>query len=154
MEIQYLLFICLLCSSVVVSQAFSYIIALGNVQESLSAPAYIEVRHLTDSNYRRKYAYVVCGSLAVNCLLAGWCAMNPGSFLFRMSALACICTVVDIWLAVKGNGPVNELINTWRADHYPADWQRYRDRWLHIFRWRQLAMITGFIALLAGALFG
>ena len=153
MEVQYLLFICLLSGSVVASQAFSYIIALRNVQENLSAPAYIELRHLTDRNFRRKYPYVLYVSLLGNCLLAAWCAINIKSLLFSMALLACICSFADLWLTLKGNMPINNRVNTWRTDDYPADWQHYRDRWLYIFRWRQLAMITGLLALLTAALF-
>lgn len=154
MEMKYLLFINLLISSIVVSQAFSYIIALRNVQENLQAPAYIELRHLTDSNFRRKYPYVVYASLVSGTLLMVWCAMNMQSLLFIMASLAWICTVADILLTVKGNMPINNLVNTWQTTQYPADWQQYRDRWLQIFRWRQVAMIAGFIALLTAALFG
>ncbi|MEI9945943.1 MAG: hypothetical protein WDN26_17195 [Chitinophagaceae bacterium] len=42
----------LLAYSMVVSQSFSYMIALDNVQRNLPAASYIDLRKLLDKNFR------------------------------------------------------------------------------------------------------
>ena len=62
--------------------------------------------------------------------------------------------IIDILLTVKGNMPINNMINTWTEDHYPADWKTYRAKWLSIFGKRQIANIIGFLCLLMAVVFG
>ncbi|MGB5007183.1 MAG: hypothetical protein WBO39_09595, partial [Ferruginibacter sp.] len=78
----------------------------------------------------------------------------PGSLLFITAAIAFVALAADTVLALKGNVPINAMINSWPADQYPANWADYRTRWMDIFQYRQFANITGFISLLAGAVFG
>jgi MFS superfamily sulfate permease-like transporter len=55
---------------------------------------------------------------------------------------------------MKGNMPINNLINTWTAENYPANWEYYRAKWLRIFFYREIATITGFVSLVTGVVFG
>ncbi len=154
MEINIIIFINLLAYSLVVSQSFSYIIALGNVQRSMEAVTYIELRKLLDRNFRKKFSIVVYATLLSSTLLTVMCSMNPTSLLFISSAIAWVALLIDTILTVKGNMPINNIINGWTSDNYPADWKRYRAKWLSIFCKRQLANIIGFLCLLMGAIFG
>jgi hypothetical protein len=74
--------------------------------------------------------------------------------LFIGSAIALVTLILDILLTIKGNMPINNMINTWTEDNYPADWQLYRAKWLSIFEKRQIANIIGFLCLLMGTVFG
>jgi len=144
----------LLAYSWIVGQAYMYIIALRDVTKKLDAASYIHFRQLTDVNFMAKYKYVMYGSLLTSLLLCIFTAGKPGSFLFISSVIAFAALVADVLLAVKGNVPINKLVNTWSADKYPANWQTYRDKWLHIYSKRQVANIAGFTSLLLGTVFG
>jgi uncharacterized membrane protein len=65
-----------------------------------------------------------------------------------------IALVAEIMLTLKGNLPINDVINTWSTDTIPANWTAFREKWFTIFQYRQIASITGFISLLIGAVFG
>jgi tetrahydromethanopterin S-methyltransferase subunit F len=54
---------------------------------------------------------------------------------------------------LKENMPINNAINTWSAENYPADWASQRDQWLYFFRLRQIVNITRFLGLLIGVVF-
>jgi hypothetical protein len=56
-------------------------------------------------------------------------------------------------IAVKGNLPINAVINNWSKDRYPSNWFEYRDRWLKFFRYRKVAVVTGFVSLVIGIFF-
>lgn len=144
----------LLAYSCIVGQAYMYIIALRNVQKSMDAPSYIQLRQLTDRNFMAKYKYVIYFTLLASLLLCIFTAAKPTGFLFISSVIAFAALVADVLLAIKGNVPINKLINTWSADNYPANWETYREKWLHIYCLRQVANIAGFTSLLLGALFG
>lgn len=144
----------LLAFSFIVSQSFLYIIALVNVQRSMDAPSYIQLRKLLDRNFRAKFSIAIYTSLVTSFALCIVTASDPGSVLFISSIIAFISLVIDVILTMKGNMPINNRINTWTTTMYPDNWQLYREKWLRIFRFRQLVSIIGFISLLLGALFG
>lgn len=154
MQSKILLLLTILAYSIIVSQSFMYIIALKNVQNSLQANSYIELRKLTDIQFNANFKIPMYAGL-LGCLLLLISNMKaPGSLLFITAAIAFVALAADTVLALKGNIPINAMINSWQADQYPANWETYRAKWFHIFQYRQAANITGFISLLVGAVFG
>ncbi len=144
----------LLAYSIIVSQSFSYIIALKNVQLSLNANSYIELRKLLDVNFRANFKYAVYAALIGNLLLVITTMETPSNLLFISATIAFIALIADTLLTVKGNLPINDIINTWSSDNYPTNWMDYRAKWLTIFQYRQIANIIGFVSLLIGAVVG
>lgn len=79
--------------------------------------------------------------------------MQPKNLLFISSVIAWILLIVDILITLKGSMPINNKINSWSTENYPADWEMCRTKWLTLFHKRQIANIIGFLSLLAGAVF-
>ena len=131
-----------------------YILALKNVQLTLEANPYTELRKLMDSNMRSNFKYVIYVALLANLLLLILTIKNPSSLLFITSAIAFVALIAEVLLAVKGNIPINNIIYTWSSDNYPINWADYRTKWLNVFQYRQIANITGFVSLLISAVFG
>lgn len=154
MTTKIILLFTLLAYSIIVSQSFMYILALKDVQLSLDATSYTELRKLIDSSMRSTFKYVIYAALLANLVLVISTIRNPGSLLFITTAIAFAALILDTLLTVKGNLPVNDVINTWSADSYPSNWAEFRTKWLTIFQYRQIANITGFVALLIGSVFG
>jgi uncharacterized membrane protein len=148
------LLITLLAYSMIVSQSFMYILSLRRTQLTLGPNAYIEIRKRLDANMRANFKYPVYLSLLSNLFLLVVTIQNPGSTIFITSTIAFVALVADTFITVKGNLPVNDIINSWSMDSYPANWTEYRAKWLLLFQYRQIANITGFISLLIGAVFG
>ena len=148
-----LLLVTLLVYSVIVSQSYMYIIALKNAQINMQPNTYIEFRKLMDAGFRANFKYAVYAGLIGNLVLLIATAKAPGSLIFITSAIAFFALVADVLLMMKGNMPINNMINGWEADQYPADWALYRTKWLKVFQYRQVANITGFVSLLAGTVF-
>ncbi len=154
MATQIVLLLTLLAYSIIVSQSFMYILTLKYSQLRLEAGPYIQLRKLTDTSMRSNFKYVIYAALLSNVTLVILTVKFPGSLLFITAIIAFIALVADILLTVKGNLPVNDIINTWSPENYPADWKEYRSRWFTIFQYRQIVTITGFVSLLAGVVFG
>jgi uncharacterized membrane protein len=153
MEIKIITFITIFFYSVIASQSFSYIISLTNVQQNMSAAEYISFRKITDRNYRAKFKLVIYATLISNLLLVIAAVINSSGSLSITAAIALALLVADMMVAVKGNLPINDTINTWTLDNYPANWADYRTKWLNLFHKRQILNLTGFASLLAGAVF-
>ncbi len=149
-----ILFITLIAYSIIVSQSFMYILSLKNVQINLGASSYTEIRKLTDTAMRGNFKYVIYAALVANLLLVIVNIKNPGGFVFIAASIALVALIADILLTLKGNLPLNDIINNWAADNIPSDWANYRTKWFTIFQYRQIATITGFISLLLAAVFG
>lgn len=146
--------ITILAYAMIASQAFMYILSLKQVQLSLDANAYTEIRKLTDSSMRASFKYVIYAALFANVLLVVATAKAPCSLVFITAAIALIALIAEISLTLKGSLPINDVINTWSADNVPTNWTTVRDRWFAIFQYRQMASITGFISLVIAAVFG
>jgi hypothetical protein len=146
--------IALLAFAMIASQAFMYMLSLKKVQLNLGANSYIEIRKLIDISMRASFKYVIYVALLANVLLIIVSAKTPTSLVFISATIAFIALVAEIVLTLKGNLPINDIINTWSVDNYPANWITLRDKWFTIFQYRQIASITGFVSLVVGAVFG
>ena len=153
MLIKIVLLLTILLYSIIVSQSFSYIISLRNVQLNMNAGEYISFRKLTDKNFQKKFKYVMYAGLLLNLLLVVLCTVQFSAVLFASSLTGFIALFADTIIAVKKNMPVNKIINTWTAEKYPGNWTEYRTVWLFAFSQRQCLNIAGFFSLLAGAIF-
>jgi len=142
MVINIILLITLLTYSIIVSQSFMYILSLKSVQLKLEANSYIEFRKLIDKSMRDNFTYVVYAALLSNLALVIVTIKSPGSLLFIMASIAFITLIADTLLTVKGNLPINDIINTWSYNNYPANWLDYRKKWFHIFLVRHIADYT------------
>jgi hypothetical protein len=146
--------ITLLAYAIIASQAFMYILSLKQVQLNLGANSYTEIRNLIDISMRASFKYVIYAALLANLLLVIATVKTPTSLVFIAATIAFVALVAEILLTLKGNLPINDVINTWSADNVPANWTSFRDKWFTIFQYRQIASITGFVSLVIGAVFG
>lgn len=154
MAAKIILILTILVYGIIVSQPFMYILSLKHLQINLDANTYIKIRKLIDESMRRNFKYVIYLALIANLVLVIFTFKDPGSLLFITSVIAFVALVADTFLTVKGNLPINDIINSWSSDNYPSDWTEYRTKWLNIFQFRQIASITGFVSLLSGVVFG
>jgi hypothetical protein len=153
MIVHYILSITLVGYAILASQSFMYLLSLKAVQLKLDAKSYITLRKYMDQAMNVRLRYALYGTLAFNVLLVAASATNPSSIIFITALLALVTLVADILLALKGNIPLNKLINTWSTDRYPENWTDVRAQWLAIFQYRQVALITGLVSLVIGAVF-
>jgi hypothetical protein len=154
MTTRIILAITLLAYAIIASQAFMYILSLKQVQLNLGANSYTEIRKLIDISMRASFKYVIYAALLANLLLVLATVKTPASLVFITATIAFVALAAEILLTLKGNLPINDVINTWSADNVPANWTSFRDKWFTIFQYRQFASITGFVSLVIGAVFG
>lgn len=152
MIFKFIVLVTLLAHAMLVSQSFMYLISLKTVQLNLEAEPYVRLRKLIDASMRANFKYVIYSALGSNLLLVVFTAPNPDSLLFITAVFAFAALVSDVAIMMKGNLPINDVINSWTAENIPSDWSNYRAKWLRLFAYRQMANISGFIALLVGVI--
>jgi len=148
------LFVALIAYSIIVSQSFMYVLALRNTQLRMDAHSYIVFRHLVDANMQAKFRYVVYASIVATLTVTILTLSSGSGLMIGCTAFAFVALVADTAVTIRGNLPINKIMNTWSAEAYPADWSTLRAKWLHCFQWRQIFNVTGFVALVAGVVFG
>lgn len=154
MEIKITLFITLLLYAVVISQSFFYLLAMSTASKNMEAATYIESRKLLDSRLSKTLAGAYYVTLLASIALTAFCVTNPSGLLFISSIISLTALVTDIVLTVKGNKPLNEIINSWTASNYPDNWHQYRSKWFAFYNARQVVNLVGFVILVAGVIFG
>ena len=149
----FILYATLLLYSIIVSQSFSYLIFLRNVQQAMEGGEYIRFRQQTDKNFRAKFSKLTLAALIANALLL-LAACLDGKFNLSIAAfIAWTALLADTLLALTGNQPINKKINKWTTEKYPGNWRSYRSEWLKFFAMRQVFNIGGFCLLLAASVF-
>lgn len=149
-----ILFATVLFYSVVVSQSFMYMLSLKNTQLALSGSAYTEVRQLTDASMNTLFRYVMYVAILLTLLHVVSNIKAPTSLMFITAVIALIALVVDGIITLKGNVPINQVIDNWSPADLPANWKDVRQSWFNVFQWRQVINTAGFVSLLTGAIFG
>ena len=153
MATKIILLLDLIFYSIVAAQSISYIISLTNVQQRMNLNEYIVFRKLTDQNFRLKFSKVVYVTLLLSLALVIITIIHLNIVLLICAVIALLAFIIDIMITLKGNLPINDIINTWTTDNYPENWMEYREKWFDFFRLRQIANLTGFISLLMGVVF-
>ena len=136
MAIKITLFITLLMYAVVISQSFFYILAMSVTLKKMQAQTYIETRNLLTANLQAPLQIVYYTTLSASVLLTAFCVVNPGGLLFITSLIALVALLADVVLALKGNIPLNNFINSWTSANYPDNWQHYRAQWFGLYHIR------------------
>lgn len=149
-----LLTVTILAYAMIASQAFMYILSFKQVQLQLNASSYIELRQLIDISMRHSFKYVIYTALIANALLVLSNLKTPGSIVFIAATISLIALVAEIVLTLKGNLPINDIINTWSQQHIPLNWETVRAQWFRVFQYRQIASITGLVSIVLAAIFG
>lgn len=143
----------LVAYSVVVSQPLAYLFFIGKAQRALSAPAYIELRQRINPVMTRRLPVVYLSTLAITLVLLTLSVWIQNWRVVVATTIAVLCLLIDIFLMVRENVPINGVVDRWSITDYPEDWEDYRRRWFSIFGYRQVVLLVGFFSLLDGAVF-
>lgn len=152
--IQILRFLQLLSFLVVATQLMYYLFVMGEALKGISINGFLEQRQVVDALVVKRLRFFYYTSLLLTLTVAVLTAKQPASPAFITSVIAFVCLVADIAIALKGNGPINALVNTW-APGQPttANWEAVRVQWLDFIRYRGIISAAGLLSLLSAWVF-
>lgn len=153
MLLNLIFFITLGLFALIASQPLFYALAFRKVSLRLKVSGYIEVRNHLDEVLQARLRKLYYAALASCLLLLLMALLQLQPRLVIAVLVALLALIADITISLRGNVPINSLIRTWTPENHPANWKLYRERWLSIYRYRQIIGIIGFASLLAAAIF-
>jgi uncharacterized membrane protein len=141
----------LLLYLIVVSQGIFYLFAASKAFSGVSIDAYAEIRNSTDQVIEWRLKFVYPATLLIGLITVVLSFMKaPFSLPFITTAIAFLCVIVDLSLAVKFNMPINAQFHTYQAGMEGVDWESLRNTWLQFLEYRGVVQVVGFLALLVG----
>lgn len=143
----------LIAYSIVVSQPLAYAVFLGRVQQTLSPPAYVELRQRINPTMAARVPTIYVGTLLTLLSMIGLALREGASLTLATSVIALVCLLIDVLFMVRKNLPINRIVDQWSTTDIPADWARHRDAWFAAFGSRAIALFIGFLSALVGAVF-
>lgn len=132
----------------IVSQGIFYLFALNKALASISIDAYAEIRNATDQVIEWRLKLVYPAALLIGVVTTLLQLKNSGIFVLVTTAIALLCVIVDLVLAVKFNVPINLQFHKYSATLQEVDWVAMRQTWLQTMEYRGLVQVLGFISLL------
>jgi len=142
-------FVYLLCYVLVSSQLLFYLFILTDALRPVSLSNFIELRKSVDflAEHRLRVLYYV--SLPLSIATVALLAPNRTSPLFITAVISCLCLLIDMAFALKGNMPINAQINNYTPNS-GTNWEALRQQWLTFMQYRGVAIAIGITSLLAG----
>ncbi|MVM31134.1 hypothetical protein GO755_13920 [Spirosoma sp. HMF4905] len=141
----------LLC--IIAGQAFFFLIGGTAGLKNVSASTFIEQRKAIDLVIGPYLKVIYLISVLVSTVVLILLRQQVGSFSFLLSTGILVLILIDLTIALKGNIPLNQLIQSWSLTDYPANWATIRDQWLAYMYWREACSITALLCALLGVYF-
>jgi hypothetical protein len=93
----------------------------------LSAVEYTAMHQMRDKTFRRIMPPLALSNVAILLLNTAF-GLSPGVPRI-LGGVACGLFVVDTLLTIELQLPLNQQIQSWKADSIPSNWAEIRDRW-------------------------
>jgi hypothetical protein len=138
----------LLAYFLVTIQLTYYLYLMGDAMKQVSLDNFFEQRKIVHALVMKKHqpVYYIC--LALSLLVIILTIKQPSSMVFICSCIAFLCLIIDIVIAMKGNGPINNA----SENYFPGaagNWEAMRLQWLKFINIRGVFSSIGFLSLMA-----
>lgn len=140
-------YLALLLAALSMSVHFGTWLVEQPLRETSSGPLFTYVHQGRDAVAAK--VMPILGNLAILAIALSTYFAWGSTPAFVLSLLGLLCFVVDMGLTLRGNVPINKLVQSWDVDAPPEDWQDHRDRWERLHSQRTLFAVSGFALLLA-----
>ncbi len=134
----------------ITSQLLFYLLILSDSLKYISLANFIELRKVVDGMMETRFRIIYYSGLILTLAVVILAARKPGSMFFITSSIALVCLIIDVTIAMKGNIPINALINSYTNENNDHDWQALRLEWLRLINIRGIFAVTGMISLFIG----
>ena len=144
-----LAFFNVLLYALIAGQGFYMLLGGSRALKQLSVGAFIEQRQSVDKAIARNLSISYLLTMIYSAsyiLLLVWYEMSLMEL--AASVLAFLLLVTDVFIATRGNAPLNKEINSWQAHAYPMDWITQRDLWVSYMTWRNWLSIFALVVFL------
>ena len=135
---------------IITSQLLFYLLILSDTLKQVSLPNFIELRKVVDTLMENRFRIIYYTGIILTLAIFLLSTKKPDSIFFVTSCIALVCLIIDVSIAMKGNIPINKLINAYLPGDTSQDWSALRLQWLQLVNIRCIFIVTGFASQLAG----
>lgn len=135
---------------IITSQLLFYMIILSDSLKQVSLPNFIELRKVVDGLMEGRFRIIYYSGLILTLAVVILYAKKPDSILFITSTIAMVCLIIDVTIAMKGNIPINALINAYTPGDTTQDWSALRLEWLRLVNIRGAFITVGMVSQFIG----
>jgi hypothetical protein len=135
---------------IITSQLLFYLIILSDALKQVSLDNFLELRKIVDALMSTRFRIIYYSALILTLTVVVLALKKPGSILFVTSAIALLCLIIDVTIAMKANVPINTMINQYTPGDITHDWNSLRFKWLNLINIRGYFIIVGVISQLVG----
>ena len=135
---------------VIVSQGIFYLFSLSKALSGITINSYAEIRNSTDQVIEWRLKFVYPAALVIGIVATLFLLKTPQSLIFITTAIALLCLLVDLVIAIKFNMPINDQFHNYTAGVQEINWELLRRRWLYFLEIRGVVQVFGFLSLLVG----
>lgn len=123
---KFVAFVAIVLTGLSAGVAFAHVLEWPN-KVQLSAERYLLVQQTLYEGFGKALTPIELGALMSAVALVILLRKHRSAALFSLAAFACSAAALIVWQL--HNGPVNEAVEAWTVNMFPADWKTYRDRW-------------------------
>jgi hypothetical protein len=125
---------------------------LADALRNVSLENFLEQRKAVDAIFRKRYQPIYYLSLLFSGIMVAISVYQTDFLSITFHAVAFVCLMADVTIALKKNNPINKLVNCYATGDENIDWQDARLRWLKFIEMRGLFISIGLLSLLIDAI--
>jgi hypothetical protein len=125
---------------------------LNRALRALPADVYITTKQSMDRELPALAKPLTIAALLAMAGATTTAAASGAAAVAALDGVGLLAGVVALVAVLRGDLPINQLMDTWNPADPPADWQRWRERWEGAFVVRATALLLAFCCVIgAGA---
>jgi hypothetical protein len=144
-------FFALLLTALSMSVHFGTWLTERPIRRTQSGPLFVEVHKGRDDVAARVMPILGNAAIVFVVLATFFARTVPAAFL--LSVLGLVLIIGDMAVTLKGNVPINRVVQSWQPDAPPPEWREIRDRWERLHSIRTALIVAGFAFLAASVVF-
>lgn len=149
-SLKIILLLYLTCYLLVSAQLLYYVVVMGEALKKIPIQHFLQLRKSVDPLVVARYQWLYGLSLVLSASAMLLAQRDSNSLVGICLIISCACLVLDIALALKGNQPLNAMVNgDALGERWPA-WEILRFQWIRFIRFRGVISGVGMVTLLAG----
>jgi uncharacterized membrane protein len=143
----------LFCYLLVTCQVLFYLVVFSDALRMTPVENFLEHRKIVNLLIGERYRVIYYSCLATSIGMVIIAFRQPSNMITITAIIALVCLIADLVITIKGNMPLNDLIDTFIPGTDTARWDTLRTDWLNYFRYRGILSTIGMMSLLAGTVF-
>lgn len=135
---------------IITSQLLFYLVILSDALKQVSLDNFMELRKIVDGLMTTRFRVIYYAALILTLTVVILSIKNPTSVIFVTSCVALVCLIIDVTLAMRGNVPINSIVNAYSPGDMTHNWAGLRLQWLKLINIRGSFVVLGIVSQLAG----